>query len=142
MVNVCLTLQAKVLEWTPKSPDLNIIEKVWGVMASELGERGNLRCLISDQVWARAANKWNELRSRPRFFSNLAALMPRRLRSHRHGMCHHRLLKTLECGRSVQYCSIFNIKAEAEWENPNIKKCAKGVVVLSNFTGFGGAWNV
>ena len=79
MINVCLTLQVKVLEWAPKSPDLNLIENVWGVMASELGEEGNLRGLTSDQLWSRVASKWDELRSRPRFFSSLAASMPRRL---------------------------------------------------------------
>ena len=79
VVNACHALQVKVLEWAPKSPDLNIIENVWGVMASELGEEGNLRGLTSDQLWARVANKWSELRSRPRFFSNLATSMPHRL---------------------------------------------------------------
>ena len=35
--------------------------------------------------------------------------------------CRHRLLSTLECGRSVQCCDLSNNKTEAEREHPNIK---------------------
>ena len=69
----------KVVEWAPKSPDLNVIENVWGVMARELGEDGNLRGLTSGQLWERVSSEWEELRFRPTFFQNLAASMPHRL---------------------------------------------------------------
>lgn len=72
-------LQVTALEWAPKSPDLNVIENVWAVMARELGEEGGLRDLTADQLWRRVELKWEELRARPLMFENLAASMPGRL---------------------------------------------------------------
>ena len=36
--------------------------------------------LSADQLWERVSHEWERLRSRPGYFANLAASMPRRLR--------------------------------------------------------------
>ena len=74
-------LQITVLDWAAKSPDLNIIEYVWAMMARELAEEGHLRNLRAEELWGRVQVKWEELRRRPQFFQRLAASMPRRLQA-------------------------------------------------------------
>ena len=73
--------QITVLDWPSKSPDLNIIENVWAIMARELDEEGNLQGLTADNLWRKVEKKWEELRQRPGLFMNLAESMPRRLQT-------------------------------------------------------------
>lgn len=72
--------QITALDWPAKSPDLNIIENVWAVMAQELTEdwTGGRR-LTADVLWCNVQRKWEELRLRPAFFESLAGSMGRRL---------------------------------------------------------------
>ena len=70
-----------VLDWTAKSPHLNIIENVWVAMAQGLEEEGGLRDPRADDLWRKVEAKWEELRRRLQLFQNLAASMPRRLQA-------------------------------------------------------------
>lgn len=64
--------------WPPKSPDLNIIENVWGLMKARLA-RANLTNNDADTLWKHIEMEWNALRQDPDLVKSLFASIPKRL---------------------------------------------------------------
>ncbi|KAL3174355.1 hypothetical protein MRX96_040943 [Rhipicephalus microplus] len=64
--------------WPPKSPDLNIIENVWGLMKAQL-VHANLTNNDADTLWKHVEMEWNALRQDPDLVKSLFASIPKRL---------------------------------------------------------------
>ncbi|KAL3180096.1 hypothetical protein MRX96_037479 [Rhipicephalus microplus] len=64
--------------WPPKSPDLNIVENVWGPMKARLA-RANLTNNDTDTLWKHVKMEWNSLRQDPDLVKSLFASIPKRL---------------------------------------------------------------
>ncbi|KAL3197707.1 hypothetical protein MRX96_044771 [Rhipicephalus microplus] len=64
--------------WPPKSPDLNIIENVWGLMKAQLA-RANLTNNHVDSLWKHVEMEWNALRQVPDLVKSLFDSIPKRL---------------------------------------------------------------
>lgn len=69
-----------VLEWPPQSPDLNIIENVWGNIKSALARR-QLRGLSADALWALVNEEWERLRSNNNYCSSLYSSLQNRMQA-------------------------------------------------------------
>lgn len=68
----------RTLNWPAKSPDLNVIENVWGIMVQEWDSHIRRTREALEQY---VLEKWEGLRARPAFFQNLVNSMPQRLNS-------------------------------------------------------------
>lgn len=68
----------EILPWPSRSPDLNPIENVWGVMVKRMYER-NLRFRNKNELWAAIENAWEELSEDQDIWRNLILSMPTRL---------------------------------------------------------------
>uniref|UniRef100_A0A8R1EQV2 Transposable element Tc3 transposase-like DNA-binding HTH domain-containing protein n=1 Tax=Caenorhabditis japonica TaxID=281687 RepID=A0A8R1EQV2_CAEJA len=66
----------KVLDWPACSPDLNLIESVWGILASSVYKTGKQYNSISELKNAVKA-EWNKIQ--PSYFENLSNSMPNRI---------------------------------------------------------------
>lgn len=67
-----------VIPWPSKSPDLNIIENMWGLMVRNFGDDGNLRTMANLQQNVR--DVWENQRG-TNYCARLVDSMPRRLQS-------------------------------------------------------------
>jgi len=66
----------RTLNWPAKSPDMNVIENLWGIMVQEWNPQvPRNRELLAQHI----TTQWENLRARPELFQNLVASMPRRL---------------------------------------------------------------
>lgn len=69
-----------VLEWPPQSPDLNIIEHVWGNMKRALARR-QMRGLSADALWALVEEEWERLRSNNNYCRSPYRSLPNRMQA-------------------------------------------------------------
>lgn len=67
-----------VMEWPPQSPDLNIIENVWGFMKMSLA-RHPLHGLSEDRLWSAIVSEWDALRVNTSLIESLYASLPSRM---------------------------------------------------------------
>jgi len=66
----------RTLNWPAKSPDMNVIENLWGIIVQEWDPQvRRTREALAQHVF----NQWEGLRARPELFQNLVASMPQRL---------------------------------------------------------------
>src|SRR5580765_5396605 len=66
----------RTLNWPAKSPDMNVIENLWGIIVQEWDPQvQRTREALAQHVF----NQWEGLRARPAIFQNLVASMPQRL---------------------------------------------------------------
>lgn len=68
----------EVLQWAPKSPDLNIIENVWGRMKQRLVRRP-LQSTNADGLWQAVQEEWERLREDGAFVASLYSSLPKRM---------------------------------------------------------------
>jgi hypothetical protein len=68
----------QVIDWAPYSPDLNIMENVWGNMSRLLYSNGKVYSNIEELADA-CANAWQTIGQDQDFIDNLFNSMPRRL---------------------------------------------------------------
>lgn len=64
-----------VLTWPPQSPDLNIIENVWGRMKTALA-RQCLHGLSAESLWAVVQSEWDRLKRDPMLAKALYESLP------------------------------------------------------------------
>lgn len=67
----------QVLQWPSRSPDLNPIENMWGLIVKKINRGNNFRPQNVEQLWERIQEAWIELT--PNYTAELVASMPRRL---------------------------------------------------------------
>lgn len=67
-----------VLEWPPQSPDLNIIENVWGNIKLALAHR-QLRAVSADVLWAIVQEEWERIRADTNICRSLYSSLPNRI---------------------------------------------------------------
>lgn len=70
--------QIRVLPWPSRSPDINIIENVWGVLVKKI-YKTNFRPQNVDELKNKISEVWNELT--PDFARKLVGSMPNRINS-------------------------------------------------------------
>ncbi|KAL3210533.1 hypothetical protein MRX96_052164 [Rhipicephalus microplus] len=64
--------------WPLKSPDLNIIENVWGLMKARLAGANSTKN-DADTLWKDVEMEWNALSQDPDLVKSLSASIPKRL---------------------------------------------------------------
>lgn len=69
-----------VLMWPPQSPDLNIIENVWGRMKTSL-PRLNSHGKSADGLWAVVNEEWERLKCDSSFTEALYRSLPDRMKA-------------------------------------------------------------
>lgn len=69
-----------VLEWPAQSPDLNVIENVWGVMKSAMTGR-QLHGLSADVPWIVVQEEWERLRSNASLCRSLYRSLQNRMKA-------------------------------------------------------------
>lgn len=68
----------RVLDWTPKGADFNIIENVWGLLKQHMS-RLNLVTATPDQLWRAIEAEWDQLRQRDGLVDSLYQSLPQRI---------------------------------------------------------------
>ena len=67
--NICI-----VENWPPQSPDLNVIEGLWGVLKEKIRQKNPK---TKDELWADAQEGWNEILNKT--ITDLYDSLPRRV---------------------------------------------------------------
>ncbi|KAH9367480.1 hypothetical protein HPB48_010903 [Haemaphysalis longicornis] len=75
------SLRITNLQWPATSPDLNIIENVWGVMKTNLSRQPGLSNSDSDELWIASQREWERLRTDQSFVDALYDYLSRRIQS-------------------------------------------------------------
>ncbi|KAH7978084.1 hypothetical protein HPB49_004435 [Dermacentor silvarum] len=69
-----------VLDWPPQSPDVNVIESVWGRMKFSMASQ-QLHVLSADALWTVVEEEWGRLSANTTFCRSLYSSMPSRMRA-------------------------------------------------------------
>lgn len=67
----------ELLPWPSRSPDINPIENVWGLLVKKIYGR-NFRPRNKEELWSAIENCWEELREKENYCRRLIASMPTR----------------------------------------------------------------
>lgn len=67
----------QTLPWPSRSPDLNVMENVWGYLVNKINKFQDFRPQNADELWRRIEEAWQEIT--PEHTHNLVASLPRRL---------------------------------------------------------------
>ena len=71
-----------LIDWPPRSPDLNPIEHVWAEVKKTMRERWPRRQpTTKEELWETIENAWNLVSSNHRYCRRLVSSMPRRLQA-------------------------------------------------------------
>lgn len=62
-----------------RSPDLNITEKVWGLMKKNLARQPGLGATTANELWTAIEAEWNRLRQLPNLVDSLFDSLPGRI---------------------------------------------------------------
>ncbi|KAH7948845.1 hypothetical protein HPB49_002790 [Dermacentor silvarum] len=76
------------LNWPATSPDLNIIENIWGLMKSHLAKKAGLAADNSDALWIAIQEEWDRLRQLPDLVNRLYDSLPTRIATSQAARCH------------------------------------------------------
>ncbi|KAH7933766.1 hypothetical protein HPB49_016967 [Dermacentor silvarum] len=74
-------LGVHTFEWPARSPDLNIIENVWGLMKKKLSRRTGLTTATAEELWAAIQEEWERIRQLPHYVDSLYDSPPRTIAS-------------------------------------------------------------
>lgn len=66
------------LEWPARSPDLNVIENIWGLMKRRMSARRS-PFRNGDALWTAIEAEWNDLRQDPHLVESLYSSLPKRM---------------------------------------------------------------
>lgn len=72
-------LGVMTLPWPARSPDLNIIENVWGLMKKSLSKKSGLSNCNPDGLWEAIENEWGHLRNDRALVDSLYESLPKRI---------------------------------------------------------------
>lgn len=75
------SLGITTLTWPARSPDLNIIENVWGLMKTNLSKQPGLSTSDSDELWIAIEREWERIRTDLSFVDALYDSLPGRIQS-------------------------------------------------------------
>lgn len=64
-------LGVPTFEWPARSPDLNIIENVWGLMKKHWSRRTGLTTATAEELWAAIQEEWERIRQLPHYVDSL-----------------------------------------------------------------------
>lgn len=67
------------LPWPSRSPDLNIIENVWGIMKNNLARQPGLGATTANELWTAIEAEWHRLRQLPNLVDSLYDSLPGRI---------------------------------------------------------------
>lgn len=81
VTNLLDSLGIMRLDWPARSPDLNIIENVWGKMKKTLSKKRGLATATSEQLWEALKLEWENLRQDRHFVDALFDSLPTRIAS-------------------------------------------------------------
>ncbi|KAH7934295.1 hypothetical protein HPB49_024581 [Dermacentor silvarum] len=68
------SLGVMTLDWPAGSPDLNIIENVWGLLKKNLAKQPGLTRCSSNDLWGAVEKEWVRLRNDPTLVTTFTSL--------------------------------------------------------------------
>ncbi|KAJ4451209.1 hypothetical protein ANN_02669 [Periplaneta americana] len=100
--------EIKIINWPPKSPDLNVLEHIWAELKKRrIATYAHRRPQNRDELWNQVVDTWEDLVGGQNLFHNLVTFMPDRLRAvieadvffDSQGLMHHEFIP------EGQYCN-------------------------------------
>lgn len=74
--------EIEIINWPPKSPDLNVIENLWAELKKRrIATYAHRRPRNRDELWDQVVDTWEDLAGDQNLFHNLVTSMPDRLRA-------------------------------------------------------------
>ena len=74
--------EVEILDWPPRAPDMNSIEKMWSEVKRTMQETWSvLSPRNSDELWALMSDAWDEVGSSTRYILSMIESMTRRIKS-------------------------------------------------------------
>ncbi|KAH6925424.1 hypothetical protein HPB50_005045 [Hyalomma asiaticum] len=71
----------ELLDWPARSPDLSIIEIVWGLMKRNRADQPGLATCNADDLWCAVEKEWVRLRNNSTLVDQLYEFLPQRIQS-------------------------------------------------------------